>query len=77
MKNKFSTRQFIEAVAYRIPLPVTKVIVYSHGDAYPVCPRCALSLDREYLTFCDRCGQRLSWDLYQHAKICYPGTDKE
>lgn len=77
MKNKFFTRLFIGAVAHRTPLPVTKVIVFPHGDTYPICPRCSLSLERDYQSFCDRCGQKLSWDLYQYAKICYPGTNKE
>ena len=39
---------------------------------YPVCPRCGISLDREYQSFCDRCGQRLDWKHYKEAQIIYP-----
>jgi len=76
-KRKFAIHPFIETTSYRIPLPVTKVIVYSCGTAYPICPRCLLSLEREYQAFCDRCGQRLNWNLLTYAKICYPGSHKE
>ena len=52
------------ALLYRIPKKVTQVRVYTRGSCYPVCPSCASSLDREYMAFCDRCGQRLDWDEY-------------
>ena len=70
-KPKHSIRIFADAVSYRIPLPVTKVIAYSN-TTYPVCPRCAVSLEREYMAFCDRCGQKLNWDLFEHAKVIHP-----
>ena len=37
--------------------------------AYPLCPRCKLTLDREYQRFCDRCGQRLDWSRYDKAIV--------
>ena len=74
--SKHSIRIFADAVSYRIPLPVTKVIAYSN-TTYPVCPRCAVSLDREYMSFCDRCGQKLNWDLFEHAMVIYPNFQKE
>lgn len=52
------------ALLFRIPMPVTEFRRYSRGNVYPVCPRCKSSLDREYMVFCDRCGQRLDWDDY-------------
>ena len=75
-KSKHSIRMFADAVSYRIPLPVTKVIVYSK-TTYPICPRCAVSLEREYMAFCDRCGQRLNWDFFEHAKVIYPDYQKD
>lgn len=39
---------------------------------YPVCPYCKLILDREYLHFCDRCGQELDWKDYSNAIIIFP-----
>lgn len=76
-KCKFSMRLFTEAISYRVPLPVTKVIVFTHNNTYPVCPRCSICLDREYMSFCDQCGQKLGWDLFKYAKSCYPGSQKE
>lgn len=57
------------AVSYRLPLPVTKILRLSSGTTYPICPRCNDSLDREYMHFCDRCGQRLSWDAIELADV--------
>lgn len=59
------------AVRYRLPLPVTKVLVLLCGNSYPLCPRCDCTLDREYMCYCDRCGQCLSWELFEHAKTVY------
>ena len=60
---------FFLAVTYRIPLAVTKVLRLPSGTCYPICPRCNGSLDREYMHFCDRCGQRLGWDMIEFADI--------
>lgn len=74
--SKHSIRIFADAVSYRIPLPVTKVIAYSK-TTYPICPRCAISLEREYMSFCDRCGQKLNWNFLEHAKVIYPKYRKD
>lgn len=55
------------ALLYRIPKAVTEVRVYARGDSYPVCPSCRRSLDREYVDFCDRCGQRLDWGEFENV----------
>ena len=39
----------ISAILYRLPLPVTKVLVFSCGDSYPICPRCDCTAGREYV----------------------------
>ena len=60
--------------SYRIPMPVTELKVFPecHGQpAYYVCPRCRLTVEREFMNFCDRCGQRLDWRNYTNAKILY------
>ena len=54
---------------YRLPLRVQRIIVYESGVAYPVCPQCECTLDREYQSFCDRCGQRLSWEKLKSASV--------
>ena len=56
----------IKAITYRIPLLVTERQIFASGDSYPVCPRCACTIEREYMYFCDRCGQKLAW--------CFSGT---
>ena len=66
---------FVDAVSYRLPRPVTKVIrLSSEGYCFPVCPRCEISMDREYVGFCDRCGQRLDWKRLNNAEIVFPAT---
>lgn len=59
----------IAAYLYRIPLPVREVLRLPGGDCYPICPRCDRTLDREYMSFCDRCGQRLAWEFIDFANI--------
>lgn len=75
-KRKYSVSLFMEVVTYRVPLSVTKVIAYTN-DSYPICPRCNLSLEREYMSFCDRCGQKLNWDFFGYAKVIHPTYKKE
>lgn len=58
----------VNVAAYRIPLQVTEVIVFAKDGMYPVCPRCDCTLDREYMGFCDRCGQRLGWEKFDSEK---------
>lgn len=75
-KYKYPIRLFMDAVAYRVPLPITKVLALA-STTYPICPRCKLSLEREYMSFCDRCGQKLKWDLFDYAKIIHPDYRRE
>ena len=60
---------FFHAFTYRIPLPVVEVVVFRSGDGYSVCPRCDNLLEREYVSYCSRCGQCLAWELFDHAKV--------
>lgn len=75
-KRKYPMRLFMDAVTYRVPLPVTKVIALTN-TTYPICPRCELSLEREYMSFCDRCGQKLNWDFFEYAKVIHPDYRRE
>lgn len=54
---------------YRIPMQVTKVLKLDSGCTFPICPRCGISLEREYMNYCDRCGQCLGWNLFDLAGI--------
>lgn len=50
-----------QACSYRLPRQVTRFIPHPGGLMFPLCPRCSRCLDREYLQYCNCCGQRLSW----------------
>lgn len=60
-----------EAVSYRTPLAVTDILRLPNGWDFPVCPRCKITLEREYQHFCDRCGQCLDWNNYDNAVLRY------
>ena len=39
-----------------------KTILSPMGDCtYYLCPKCGIPLDREFVRFCDQCGQKLNW----------------
>lgn len=76
MKQKQQTPSFLHAVSYRIPLPVLEIVLIRSGDSYAVCPRCDSLLDREYMGYCDRCGQCLAWELFDYAKVVYAPRKK-
>ena len=50
------------AESYRAPMTITHLRAYSTASYY-MCPRCNTSLDREYMAYCDCCGQCLNWRL--------------
>lgn len=61
-------------LTYRQTMQVShvKVIHLCNGlTAYPIFPRCKLTLERDYQNYCDRCGQRLGWDNYENVDIVY------
>lgn len=57
-------RRWMDVVSYRMPRSVRQVFRTQSGEIYPVCPRCDCTLDREYMRFCDRCGQKLRWEWF-------------
>lgn len=58
------------AMSFRYPQQVTDGVYYLRARCYyPLCPRCRETLAREYVSFCDRCGQRLDWDAFDHALV--------
>ena len=60
-------------LGYRVKLPVTAVMRFPNGSSYYVCPRCCVTMEREFMSFCSRCGQHLDWSDYKKAQIVYPG----
>ncbi len=72
LHNRLAVIDFEEAVSYRTPMTVTHYVILGRDGAYPVCPRCDISLEREYVAYCDRCGQRLRWKGYSRARQKLP-----
>ena len=44
--------------------------------SFYVCPRCGITMEREFMKYCDRCGQCLDWTMHAQAKIVYPGKKR-
>ena len=59
----------VDPAAFRLALPVTQLILFPNGSCYPICPRCGCSLDREYLNYCNSCGQHMRWETFGKAEI--------
>ena len=57
---------------YRIKMKVSAAIQLRDG-VYYYCPRCKITLDREYQAYCDRCGQRLDWRGLRKVPVLKPG----
>ena len=56
----------INELTYRVPKEVFYSTVYLDGCEFPICPACATTMEREYMSYCDRCGQALDWNSYDH-----------
>ena len=56
------------AESYRLPMPVMQLRKY-RAAAYYICPRCKITMEREFMAYCDRCGQCLSWGNYEKAEV--------
>ncbi len=55
-------RCFQYVASYRQGMPVTEVVIFpsAFGETgYYCCPRCGVTMEREFMAFCDRCGQCL------------------
>lgn len=64
--------------SYRTPMRVEAVRAFRWGNgfsAFPICPRCQSTMEREYQAFCDRCGQRLSWRGFRQTAILMPPSE--
>ena len=60
---------------YRWPMQVKAVCSYKRSAEFPQCPRCGITMEREYQLFCDRCGQRLNWSGFDDVEVRYIGWD--
>lgn len=56
-------------LSYRLPKTVMEAIFfksYEGFDCYPICPTCKVSFEREFQSYCDRCGQKLDWTGFSY-----------
>ena len=68
----FLLQKILENVDYRTAREVREIVMcryFLSETGYYVCPRCDSLLDREFMRYCDRCGQRLGWHFYLHARV--------
>lgn len=72
MSNTMPTIDFDKILAFRSPMRVSAVRAYklsSQLTIFPICPRCQTTMEREYQSYCDRCGQALDWRGFAKATI--------
>ena len=58
---------------FRIPKLVSDLMIFPDTSFF-VCPQCGITLEREFMKYCDCCGQCLNWKNYKHPRIVYPGS---
>lgn len=84
-KAKTPVEELVYQLSFRIPMPVTQVVCYERYwdcmpkyDYFARCPKCKITMEREYQKFCDRCGQMLDWKEFGKAEvICVPASEAE
>jgi hypothetical protein len=67
-KNSIAT--IIRELQYRKPTMPTSYALIGETDFYYRCPRCQGILDREYVSYCNCCGQALAWRGIKKAVLC-------
>lgn len=71
MNNSLSNPSLEDTFTLNKPQPVTEIRVFRNHEQFPVCPRCQLTMEREYQAFCDRCGQALDWSRFPKVLIVF------
>lgn len=61
--NRDGQTQLVEALAFRFPMAISEYRQFGDRDIYWRCPRCHSTLERDYQSYCDRCGQCLDWSV--------------
>lgn len=59
MKKKLNVTKIL---SYRIFMEVNRLFTDAQGNTFPLCPRCANIIDREFMNYCSCCGQHLAWN---------------
>lgn len=66
--KKYAFLELQQSLKKSLPKTVTEAIVFPNNNAYWICPNCKCSFEREYQSYCDRCGQRLKWIALRKVK---------
>ena len=73
-------KMILALASFRAPMPVAELKVFpdccDRPDCY-ICPRCGITTEREFMSFCNCCGQRLDWRNCQNAEMLYPQPNSE
>ena len=67
--NRIVIKLLFKILLYRKAMNIIECKIIGNDNLFPVCPRCECTLDREYQSFCDRCGQKLKWKKYYNGKV--------
>lgn len=66
MSTALRKKNSAAAESYRTAMPVVHFREYC-STVYYLCPRCNITMEREFMRYCDRCGQCLDWRKYRKA----------
>ena len=61
-------------MTYRMPMKVQDAIVFRrfpHDHLFYRCPRCQELLERDFMAYCNHCGQYLDWHDYKQVRWSY------
>lgn len=73
MTLRRAERESMKILQFRTPKIVSDLMLFQDTSFF-VCPQCGITLEREFMKYCDRCGQCLNWKNYKHPRIVYPGS---
>ncbi len=68
-----SLRFLLSLTQFRVPKMVSDLMIFQYVSFF-VCPQCGITLEREFMKYCDRCGQRLDWRNHKNPRIVFPGS---
>lgn len=54
----------LRLMSYRRKMNVKDFRLYDKYVTYPLCPRCGCCIEKEYVKFCNGCGQHLGWKFF-------------
>lgn len=69
-RNRAFYAKYREAYDKAREKEVTEIRYYMYAETgYCVCPGCKCTVEREYQAYCDGCGQKLAWNLFNQNKV--------